>query len=246
MSEYLIVFVTAENCGHCKNSRGDGVLNNGKALVGTKFLKTLMKHNMEIINLHYQSMMATKTSLKDISKFYLQKGELFQEKYYHLQNKLRLDVYKDNGKGSDKIFNDFVLKDGQKVDWLTFIKERVPNKILNYIFFFPCFMVLKRSNWRETISDSKAELVALTNAGITYKDKFGNIGLKKTQESIYGRNVDIAKLIDEIASGQTLIEPQEKEKEENNNSNKNKNIKREIPMENFIEYKDVIIKSYDD
>ena len=53
MSEYFILFATADNCGHCMQARGNGILNDGKVLNGSVFLKKLMKFNMQVVNIHY-------------------------------------------------------------------------------------------------------------------------------------------------------------------------------------------------
>lgn len=237
----MVVFLTADNCGHCLHSRGDGIINNGKVLMQTKTLMQFLKHDIELINIHYKHMMATKNTTKNISKFYLSKGKVIQERYYEIDNTLRLDVYNQN---SDKIFNDFVKKEGQKISWFQFLKDRIPNKLSNYLFYFPCFMVVERSNWAQTLTDSKEELIALTNAGITYKDKNGNVMLKRSQDSFQKRTVDIIKLLEDIVSGKEKLEPLEVE--DQLPADKKRKIAKEIPLENFIEYKDVIIKSYDE
>ena len=242
MSKYMIVFLTADNCGHCQQSRGDGIINNGKILMELKTLMQFLKHDIDLINIHYKHMMATKNTTKNISKFYLKDNNVFQERYYDIENSLRLDVYKENGV---KIFNDFVKKDGQKISWIQFLKDRIPNKLSNYLFYFPCFMVVERNNWAETLNDPKAELVALTNAGITYKDKHGNVMLKKSQDSFRKRTVDIIKLLEDIKEGKQKIEPLEVEDQVFPPKNV-KEVKKEIPMERFIEYKDVIIRSYEE
>lgn len=246
--EILVVFLTAENCGHCQNTRGEGILNaKNKFLTGSNFIKKLIKDDIELINIHYHNMMATKNSVKNISKFYNKDKLIYQEKYENFQDFLKLEVYKETKDGSQKVFNDFVKDKNEKVDWKKFINDRIPTKVLNYVFFFPCFLVLKRKNWYNCIQNIKEELIALTNAGFTHKDKFGNIGLEKTQQSIYGRTVDIVKLIEDVIDDKVEIKVNKEEKIEEIKEEKIEEKKKNVmPIAEFIDYKDVVIKSYDD
>lgn len=243
--DLMVVFFTAENCGHCVHSRGEGILNTkDKVLVSSNFINKIIKDNMNLINIHYHNMnAATKNSIKNVSNFYVKDKIMYQEKYESFQDHLRNEVYKETENSTVRIFNDFIKKDKQKVEWKKFINDRIPTKILNYVFFFPCYLVLKKSNWLKCLNDPKEELLALTNAGFTHKDKYGNIGLEKTQQSIYGRNVDIIKLVDDIVNGKIEIKIHKEENKENKKENKEE---KEIPMIDFIEYKDVIIKGYED
>jgi len=247
MSKYILIFVTSDNCGHCQQSRGTGILNNGKVLVGTNFLKQLTYFNIEIVNVHYVNMMAKKSNIKDISKFYQKGDNIIQEKYYQENSLSKLDVYSSD-KG--KQFNDYITENNVKVPWQKFLKERISDKLVNYIYFFPCYMILEKENWSKTLTDPKEELVALTNAGYTYKDKYGNIGLKKTAQSVNQNTIDIIKLIEGVTSGSIKIEPKENEEESTELKTKeNRKVKmkeKDIKMENFIDYKDIIIKDYDD
>jgi hypothetical protein len=247
MSKYMIVFVTAEKCEACHQTRGDGIIKNGTILMKPETLFEFLKNDIELINVHHKVMNnASKYTIKNISKIYLQKGKIVQERFYESVDKnLRLDVYNENGV---KIFNDFVFKENrEKISWFQFLNDRIPNKLSNYIAYFPCFMIVERSNWAETLINPKEELVALTNVGITYKDKNGNIALEKTQES-FERNVDIISLLKDIIDGKEKLEPLKnlEVKEKEVKEVKEKEVKKEIPMENFIEYKDVVIKSYED
>ena len=235
MSKNFVTYLTAENCGHCLQTRGKGILNDGKVLNGTDFLNKIFNYNMEIVNIHYNNMMGNKGDIKDVSRFYLKEGIIYQEKYSNAKGELRVEVYSCQKNKTSKIQNNYVFKNNQKVRWGKFLKERIPDKLANYVFYFPCFLIIERKNWAETLKDSKADLIALTNAGITYKDEKENIGLKKTSESINKRNVDIIKLIEDVEKGVVKIEPIESPKERIE-----KNINKAV--EKFIEHKDIIIK----
>jgi len=238
----MVILVTADNCGHCTHSRGDGLITSKKPLVSPSYIKKLIGQGTEMLNIHYHQMMATKNSIKDISRFYIKNKILYQERYNNFQDHLRLEVYQEQKNGIIRVFNDFVLDKGKKVNWKRFTSERIPIKILNYIFFFPCFIVVNKDNWKKTLIEPKEELMALTNAGYTFKDKFGNLGLRKTQQSIYGRNVDILNLLEDLKTNKVEFKPHQNDQEEKKEEKKEKEIK----MADFIEYKDVIIKGYND
>ena len=258
MSEYFILFATADNCGHCQQARGDGVLNDGKVLNGSNFLKKLLKFNMQVVNIHYYQMVATKSNIKDVSIMYMKDDSVVQERYSSFKNETRLEVYQEMIKDTKKIYNDFVTKDKQKVVWRDFINARISNKINNYLFYFPCFMIIKRKNWAESIKDPNVELMALTNAGFTIENKDGSIGLLKTSESINGRNIDIMKLIEGIADGHIPFVPSESNKvpkklpskdgKPKSIIKKDKKDKKEkkVRIGDFIEYHDVVVRGYDE
>jgi hypothetical protein len=260
MSDYFILFSTADNCGHCQQARGDGILNDGKVLNSSNFLKKLLKFNMQVVNVHYYQMVATKSNIKDVSIMYLKDGAIIQEKYSPFKNETRLEVYQEMLKDTKKIYNDFVTNNKQKVEWKKFINERISNKITNYLFYFPCFMIIKRKNWADTIKDPNEELMALTNAGFTIENEKGSLGLLKTSASINGRNVDIMKLIEGIDNGTIPFEPSESNKvpEEKPKNlppksiiKKDKKLKKDkkekkVRIGDFIEYQDVVVRAYDE
>ena len=78
--------MTAEGCGHCSASRGNGDLGNGKPLMTHKFLNEMLKisekETVEILNIHFQSMSGLLHQIESVSKIYIQKKIIYQEKYY--------------------------------------------------------------------------------------------------------------------------------------------------------------------
>ena len=235
MSDNFVVFLTSDNCGHCQHTRGNGILNDGKVLNSVNFLEKIFQHNLEVVNVHYINMMGKKSNIREVTRFYKKDKEIFQERFTSDNGRLKNDVYKAKGDKNLKIFSGHVLEKGSKTSWDKFLQDRIPNKLSHYVFYFPCFLIINRQNWFMSIKDQESDLIALTNAGITFRDKKGNVGLKKTSESINKRNVDIIKLIEDVTNGKVKIAPMEDLKIEEEK-------KVEVPMESFIEYKDVVIK----
>lgn len=236
MSNNFVVFLTADNCAHCQHTRGKGVLNDGKVLNNVEFLEKVFKYNLEIVNVHYHNMVGRRNNIKEVTKFYKKDKIVFQDRYTQHDGNLRLEVLNAKTKKTVRVFNDFVGK-GEKITWSKFLQERIPSKLTHYAFYFPCFLIINRKNWKESIEDEKVDLIAIPNAGITHRDKNGNVGLKKTSESINKRNTDIIKLIEEIHQGKLKMEPMEDDTVE-----EIKEEKFAPPMESFIEYQGVVVK----
>jgi hypothetical protein len=255
MSEYFVVFVTADNCGHCVQTRGGGLLNDGKKLNDASFIKEMLKHNTQYINIHYYNMMAaTKSGIKDISKYIKDNdGKIIQEKYYNFKSETRLEVFKESGSSSTRIYNDFVNKDKEKIKWLKLIDDKIPNKILNYVFYFPGFILLRKKDWNTCLKDGSKELMGLTNAGFTVINEKGVIGILKDGQSLGQREVEILSMIDDVINGKIPFEPHI-DKTKDIKDIKDIDIKdiigkpKQVKFTNqtFLEYKDVVIRGFDD
>ena len=172
MSDYFIILLTAENCGHCMHTRGDGFINNGKHLTSTNFLKKLLtaQPGLELLNIHFSNMAANLKNIKDVSKIYLNDNKIFQEKIYQYNKFTKVDVYQENGQSNKKIFSDYIINNKIKVDWFNFLDKKIPHQLINYAYFFPCFLIAKRKDWNTSLHDIKSQLLAWTNAGYTVED----------------------------------------------------------------------------
>ena len=207
MSKNFVTFLTAQNCGHCFQTRGKGILNDGKVLNGRDFLENFFTLGVEITNIHYANMMGKKNDIKEVSKFYKKDNIIYQSKYTENNGYLRVETYRDKKGKTELIVNDFVFSKGSKILWAKFLREKIPNKLANYIFYFPCFLVIERKNWKEAILDDSKDLIAIPNAGMVVKDEKGNVGLNKSSDSLNKRNIDIIKLVQDIEKGLVKIEP---------------------------------------
>jgi hypothetical protein len=242
MSDYLCLLLTSNGCGHCSAFRGDGLINNGKAYMNTDYIKSLAtidKNPLKIINIHYENMSGLPQFISDISRFSITSSGVVQERYFKYENRARLRTILAKGKNNiDLKLGDVLEKNGKSIIWSDFIEKKLPRQISNYAFYFPCFMIVKKDNWKHALQSSNNNLVALTNAGFTI-EKNGIVGIDKNSKTLQKRNVEIKKLILEVVKGQTKIEIHEKQDSETANQKKPE-ITKNPRNHNFV------IKSYDE
>lgn len=241
MTDFFITLLTSENCGHCHQFRGDGFINNGKKYMDIKFIKNFLSHenkNTTLINIHYTTMNGDLNSVANISKIYLDNNFLVQERFFEFEGKTRITVLKQTKKGVKKIISDFINNNKNSVLWKDFIVSKIPKKITFYSFFFPCFLIIKKNNWKEALVNNSS-LMAITNAGKTIRDEEGNIGIHKEAKSLYSRNVQPEMLAKQAFDNKLVFKPdidnfKEKKAEEKTKTEKEKPVS------------DYIIKNYDD
>ena len=217
MSEYLCVLLTSHACGHCSQLIGNGEINNGKHYMVPATIREYFSssdgHNsikIDMINIHFDNMMGKLSMVDRVSKITMSGKKIKQEIYYK-----EGDVVKIKNLEFDKSLKtnqkEVIEENNKGVSWKTFIDKKIPSKIENYSYYYPCFMVLKRSNWKECIDNKEVQLVAITNAGFTIEDKEKNIRLDKSPATFNQRNVQIKDLIHKIISGEQKIEPHKSE-----------------------------------
>ena len=244
MTDFFITLLTSENCGHCHQFRGDGFINNGKKYMDAKFIKNFLSHDNKttsLINIHYSTMNGDLNSVANISKIYLENNLLVQERFYEFENKTRVTVLKQTRKGIKKIVSDFINDNNNPVLWKEFISSKIPKNIVYYSFFFPCFLIIKKSNWKESLTNNTA-LMAIINAGKTIRDEEGNIGIHKDAKSLYSRNVQPEILAKQAFEDKLVFKPDIDNFKEKKVTEKNDEIKvvKETPVNGYI------IKNYDD
>ena len=84
------------------------------------------------------------------------------------------------------------------MQWSTFLAKKIPAKLSNYTYFYPCFLFISKKNWNQGLENK--EFYALTNAGIVKKFPNGTIGLEKTSQSINSRNVQFDTLLKDLVN----------------------------------------------
>ena len=217
MSEYLCVLLTSHSCGHCSQLIGNGEINNGKHYMVPATIREYFSssdgHNsikIDMINIHFENMMGKLSMVDRVSKITMSGKKIKQEIYYK-----EGDVVKIKNLEFDKSLKtnqkEVIEENNKGVSWKTFIDKKIPSKIENYSYYYPCFMVLKKSNWKDCIDNKEEQLVAITNAGFTIEDKERNIRLDKSPTTFNQRNVQIKDLIHKIISGEQKIEPHKRE-----------------------------------
>ena len=212
MKEYIGIMMTARGCGHCAHSRGNGIMGSGphfmKPSVVDEFLS--VSDNIMMLNIHFESMSGKKSQIREISKF-SKNNDVIKQEFWSIgeDNSISMHVVNANTK-TKKITQQSVetLKneDGVPLKWEGFLNQKIPDKIENYTYYYPCFMIVKTANWLSSINSSD-ELYALTNAGKTRKSVMGKVMLDKDGKSFNERMVEPKKLFEDVTSGKVKIEP---------------------------------------
>jgi len=208
MSNFIYTVLTAEGCGHCKHARGDGVLGNGKQFLQYDYISSLIKPDknkpsITLLNIHFMSMNGSQNQIKDISKLYLVKDSIYQEKYQIKDDKAYVEVrsMKKNNSVKD-IKNQFVKIDNKELKWQDFVNKKISKKIENYTFYYPCFVMFRREDWVKG-----EDFLGITNAGITIKDFDGEYKLEKNPRSLNERNVDPVEIAKKAVMGELDFSP---------------------------------------
>ena len=209
MSDFVLVILTSEGCGHCSQFRGNGVLGNQKALNSYSFLESHidpLKNNSKItiINIHFSSMSGNHSQIQVVSKFIRSGNYVHQERYYAENGKTFVNVLAIDKKEKPRVLkkSQAVLIDKKEISWLDFIQQKVPKNIERYTFFYPCFVLFRKEDWKKG-----GNILGLTNAGFVIRDPSGNYGLEKNGQSLQQRNVLPQKLIISALKGEIKFEP---------------------------------------
>lgn len=254
MRDIIFTVLTSEGCGHCHNMRGNGDLGNGKQFTQYDFLKNHLDplqngNTCTILNIHYATMSGRREEIVNISKVYLRKDLVYQEKYYNTNNKVTVRILSLDS-------NNKTTKIGEKPasvneNWQAFLSKKIPVGLQNYTFFFPCFIVFEKKNWKEG-----SNILGLTNAGYTMRDSRGTYMLEKDGKTLGERNILPQKLITEALSGVIEFKPhkdhyevKEAPKEEVKEAPKEevKEVQKEEPKKEVKPTKcGFIIMNYDD
>lgn len=212
MKEYIGIMMTSRGCGHCSHSRGNGIMGSGphfmKPTTVDEFLT--ISDKIIILNIHFESMAGKRNLIREISKF-SKTGDVITQHYWTIEqdNQVSLHIVEANtNTKSIKQSHVDVLKDndGEPMIWDKFINTKVPSKIENYTYYYPCFMITKTDNWKDSI-ENDSELYAITNAGKTRKDKSGKVFLDRDGKSFNERMVEPKKLFSDITSGNEKLVP---------------------------------------
>lgn len=188
----MLLVLTSNGCGHCHMVRGDGQLNNGKQLMNYKFLKPLCD-KLNIFNIHYSSMRGYNEDIMEVIKVSLNGTILNHDKYYKSEDKTmftRTYTTDNTAKNTTEIVD-------IKTDWEAFVKTKIVDKLKNYTYYFPCFIVVKTEDWNNSLKTPGSQIFGLTNAGYTV-NKDGEIGIYKNGISLNQRSIGIDKLVNNV------------------------------------------------
>ena len=161
-----------------------------------------------LLNIHYDNMSGKRNLIREISKFSKFKDTLVQEMWIIEGENTRFHKIEANTKNKKITQNSIneIENNGKKIKWAEFIKIKVPEKVENYTYYYPCFMITRTDNWINSLNNN-SQLYALTNAGKTRKNKSGEIFLDKDGKSFNERMVDPKDMIRDVTSGKIMVEP---------------------------------------
>jgi hypothetical protein len=214
MKSYTCLLLTSNGCGHCSAFRGDGLINNGRAYMKYDYINSLFESaanaKLNLLNIHYENMSGQPQFISDISKFTKSSRGIIQQRFFKYENKARIRVIQARGEKNKEMGVKDVLSSNNKVDWSTLVKEKLPDQIKNYTYYFPCFLVIETDEWNKALNNPSYPLAALPNAGKIIKED-NIIKLDRNPTSLNSRNVEIKQLLNTIISGETLIQVEERE-----------------------------------
>ena len=209
MSDIVLVILTSEGCGHCAQLRGNGVLGNGTPFHTYSFLESHIdplkrKDNITMINIHFSSMNGHHAHIQTVSKFTKVGNNVHQERYYSENDKTFVNVLAVNEKDKVKVLKQKqqVLVDSKEIEWMQFLDLKVPKNIERYSFYYPCFLVFQKEDWK-----SGGNILGIPNAGFVVKDKDGNFGLEKSGQGLQQRNFPPQKLLTDALNGELRFKP---------------------------------------
>lgn len=188
MTDIILTLLTSEGCGHCHQLRGDGELGNGKQFTNYSFVKSHLDplengKSITILNIHFSSMSGKHNQIAEISKVYLKGGIICQEKYYSKSDgTVVVKINSMDKKNNKKNIGEKPASVDMK--WQEFIKKKVPRNIENYTYYFPCFIVFRKSDWKKS-----GNILGITNAGFTQRDSQGIFRIEKVGNSLSERSV---------------------------------------------------------
>jgi hypothetical protein len=209
MSDLVLVILTSEGCGHCSQFRGNGVIGNGKPMHQYSFLEShinpLKKDSkLNIINIHFGSMSGNHNQIQVISKFTKKGKFIHQERYFSENGKTCVSVLTVSDKEKNQVLEKKkdVVVEGNKINWIDFLTRKIPVNIQNYSFFYPCFILFKKEDWK-----TGKNILGIPNAGFVVRNKDGTYGLEKSGQSLQQRNLLPQKMIIEAIKGELKFEP---------------------------------------
>ena len=254
MKEYIGVMMTSRGCGHCAQSRGNGIMGSGPHFMKPSAIDELLSisDKLTVLNIHFESMAGKKSQIREISKF-SKHNNTIKEDFWSIGEGNTINYHNVNAdtktkkitqSGSESIKND----SGDVLNWQNFLNEKIPDKIENYTYYYPCFFIVKTQNWLNSIKNGE-ELYAITNAGKTRKDTSGKVFLDRSGQSFNERMVEPKKLFTDITSGSVSLEPHiidsdevKKEVKEEVKKEVKEEVKKEVKEEVKKEVKNEIKK----
>ena len=204
MKDHIFILLTSVNCFHCKGMRGNGMMGNKTFFMKPNTIESIFSKNDKIIflNIHFGNENGSFDSICEISKFTKSGDIIDQEIWSDSNNKVLYKSIRANVKNKDikpkilKLLNN---------KWSEFLSKKIPFKIENYTYFYPCFFICKKDNWLDCIKDKYIELLGITNSGKTVLNKDGKIYLNNNNDDLNSRILTPSELIQEAVNGNIKV-----------------------------------------
>ena len=211
MKGFIGIMMTARGCGHCAQSRGNGIMGSGphfmKPSVVDEFLS--ISDDIMFMNIHFQSMGGKVSQIIEMSKFSKKGTQIIQEFWAVDEgNTVKFNIITtdtETKKFNQQTISPVIDNSGKNLIWENFVKQKISPKLENYTYYYPCFVIANTKDWIRSI-ETGAELTMLTNAGKT-KEEEGRIFLDRDGKTFNERMVDPKKLFADVSSNSVKIEP---------------------------------------
>lgn len=194
--------LTSEGCAHCEESRGTGFMGNKKEYMKPSYIEDILNvsDNITFLNIHYDDMNGNLENIVEISKFYKNDKGIVQQKWIRSNNDI-LNVKILANKKERKFVNTSTTE--IKGKWRDFVSARIPKKLENYTYYYPCFAMVGLNDWLMSINEN-TDIIAMVNAGVTrrYHDR---VALDIDGESLNKKILKPKELIEKVTSGKVQL-----------------------------------------
>lgn len=196
MKEYIFILFTSVDCFHCKGMVGNGMMGNTKFFMKPTIIENILYKSDKIVflNLHFSQNNGSYDSIYEISKFSMSGDKITQEIWTECNNNIIYKLICANKTSKTVKINQTKRLN---TSWEKFRKEKIPTKIENYTYFYPCFFICKKDNWFNCIKNTKTELLGITNSGKTVQNVDGKIYLNNKEEGLNQLIMSPTELIEE-------------------------------------------------
>jgi hypothetical protein len=239
IDDVIMLYLTASDCGICRDLRGDGILGNGRDYMNFDKLHGLLHDGIAFWNVHSRIRDGKLNSITDISKiWYLEPTEeerknginerIIQEKCFKFENKVRVMLlemelkipikqeqklpYQVKKTRAIETYTIVKNDSSEFISWDDWLKKQIPEKIQNFTgSYAPQAIVVKKIDWEKSLKDGSS-FHAMTDRGRIGKN--GNDwGLIRDQRMIQQIGMRVDQILQELREGTYKFEAIEDIKE---------------------------------
>jgi type III secretory pathway component EscV len=243
--EYLLFFLTSEDCGVCQHFRGNGIIGNEKEYMKYDKIRNILDKGVTFFNIHSSIRNGKNSNIIDISKFSLRehKGEtkIIQEKCYKYQDKTRVLIL-EMGKDKKTIATDTITvredKGEKEIAWIDYVKRHIPQKLENFTgLYVPEILVTTKNSWINSMEKS-LPLLAIPDRSYVVK-RNSDYFISKNPKDVHQRVVKLEKILEEIEKNTFVFREHKTETEKTPENQKNKE-KQNIKGFRYVYYDDPV------